>query len=494
MTEALGANERLRGGPSELLASTAFSHELDGTDCLFGDMNLADMAHLAELHRIGICTDEERKLIGSGLLHLVDSGADAVPWDPSIGDIYNNRTAYLESRIGQAIGHIHTGRARREATTTAWHLVCRRRLLELKAAVCDLAQELVFLGERESSTWMTDFTYLQHAQPTTLGHYLLGFVGPLLRDLARIDLAYSWVNQSPAGSGSVNGTAISLDRYRLAESLGFPELVLHTRDAMWAADIAVDVGVHALLPLVTGARLVEDLFVWSTAEFGYFEPADEHSRTSVIMPQKKNPYALAYLRGAVRSAVGMSTSIINTQLTPSGQPDSRTTSYVMVPELLEEARNSLLLLSEVMHRGEFRAERMAAQVMTGHTYATDLCDYLVSVHPIDNRMAHRVVGTAVRLAFDRGYSTITEELFVEAATQSEVNVPWVGSDVMSQLGNAEELIEWRKTTGGAARPSFELMASNAANRIQDHRSSIARERSRVAQAEQRLVDLTRSNS
>ena len=35
-----------------------------------------------------------------------------------------------------------------------------------------------------SRTWMPDQTYLQHAQPSTFGHYLLSFAYPVLRDAA----------------------------------------------------------------------------------------------------------------------------------------------------------------------------------------------------------------------------------------------------------------------------------------------------------------------
>ena len=35
--------------------------------------------------------------------------------------------------------------------------------------------------------------------------------------------------------------------------------------------------------------LASDFFIWYSHEFGMVEPADEHSGSSSIMPQKKNP-------------------------------------------------------------------------------------------------------------------------------------------------------------------------------------------------------------
>ena len=46
---------------------------------------------------------------------------------------------------------------------------------------------------------MADQTYLQHAQPSTFGHYLLSFAFPVLRDGQRLCEALEWIDASPAG-------------------------------------------------------------------------------------------------------------------------------------------------------------------------------------------------------------------------------------------------------------------------------------------------------
>ena len=87
---------------------------------------------------------------------------------------------------------------------------------------------------------MADYTYLQPAQPTTFGHYLLGFAYPLLRDLERLQALFNRTNQSPAGCGSVNGSRLPQNRKRLAELLGFDGLAQHARDAMWQPDSPIE--------------------------------------------------------------------------------------------------------------------------------------------------------------------------------------------------------------------------------------------------------------
>ena len=64
-------------------------------------------------------------------------------------------------------------------------MAVRQRLLDLGLALAGFGEALAGSARGHRSTLMPDFTYLQHAQATTLGHYLLGFAYPLVRDLDR---------------------------------------------------------------------------------------------------------------------------------------------------------------------------------------------------------------------------------------------------------------------------------------------------------------------
>ena len=55
---------------------------------------------------------------------------------------------------------------------------------------------------------MPDQTYLQQAQPSTFGHYVLAFAYPALRDAERLRDGLDWVNRSPGGAGCVNGSRL----------------------------------------------------------------------------------------------------------------------------------------------------------------------------------------------------------------------------------------------------------------------------------------------
>src|SRR5262249_56810939 len=136
-------------------------------------------------------------------------------------------------RVGAAAGGLHAGRPRREAVRIALRLHLRGVLEDLIEAAASLSGAIADLAGRHTRTWLPDQTYLQHAQPSTFGHYLLSFAYPTLRDTDRLLQAEEWTNLSPGGAGCVNGSRLLSDRDRVAGLLGFTGVIEHTRDAMW---------------------------------------------------------------------------------------------------------------------------------------------------------------------------------------------------------------------------------------------------------------------
>jgi argininosuccinate lyase len=445
----LGEGSRLDEVPSERLAATAFGFELESAPWLWRHLSIADLAHTRELVEAGVLDVETGSRLVGQLLEMHDVPLSAVELDPVVGDVYNNRDKILRDRFGPDIGRIHTGRARREATTLAWHLVLRELAVAWLGSQLELLDAVLQVSDRHRDTLMPDFTYLQHAHPTTLAHYLLCFAYPMSRDVARVRDVLAQVNRSPAGAGSVNGSRFPLDRERLARSMEFDGVVTHTRDAMWAPDLALGVMSAALMSLTTIDRMAEDLEIWATSEFGFVTLADRHCRTSVIMPQKKNPYALSMIRGHARAAVGDTAAVTATNLTPSGQPDNRATSYVRVPSTVTVASGCAALLAEVVGQARFDPDRMAEQAANGFAYSTDLCDFLVLDTGIDNRSAHRIVGRAVREAVAAGRSDLEADDLTAAARSLEIPLPQLDASAVSAERDLRRLIDLRTGTGGA---------------------------------------------
>ena len=441
----LGRDARLSESHSPLMAEVTFGAELATYSSLWPWLSIADMAHVRSLVDAGVIEADAGRALLSGLVAVHHEPMPDL--DPDLGDLYNNREVLLRDRLGELADQIHTGRARREATTVAWHLETRARAEEAVGSLSRLVQTLTDVAEKFADAPMSDFTYLQHAHPTTLGHYLLTFAFPLSRDIDRLVAALSQVNRSPAGSGSVNGSRLPIDRDALARDLEFDGLILHNRDAMWAPDLALDPVAAAMSALISIDRLAEELQIWASSEFGYFEPADRHARTSVIMPQKKNPYGLAMIRGHARDALGILVSVVTTNLTPSGQPDNRVAAYGKVPAILRTVSGAATLLAEHIEFGRFDTERMDAGSRVGFTSSTEICDWMTIEHGVTNRAAHSLVGRAVRAAIDRGAEQLALEDLEHASNELGIELPPISEEELSSLQDPATIIRERQNPG-----------------------------------------------
>lgn len=473
MVEFLGRGARLKAAPSDALAASAFRHELRATPLLFAALGHADMAHVAALIQAKVLDAGTGRRILAGLLRLQERPLDTLGFDPKLGDLYDNRDALLQAELGADAGRIHTGRARREAVTTAWQLVCRGRMVVLAQGLVDLCQTLVDLARRHRGTLMPDYTYLQHAHPTTLGHYLLGFVHPLLRDLERVERATDRIDRCPAGSGSVNGSRFPLDRAYLARLLGFSGLLVHNRDAMWAPDTTTEAMTALVTTMTNLDRLAEDLVLWATEEFSFVELSDAHCRTSVIMPHKKNPYGLAHVRGRARNLLGTWTGLAANALTPSGQPDNRVFAYQDLPEAIEETTACVRLMTEIVTQATFDEARMRAAAERGYAYSTDLCDFLVLETGIDNRTVHRIVGLAAARCIERG-SEIRADDVREAASAIGVALPAFDDAAFDRNRDPAWLVALRRGPGGAGEAPMEAMLAACGEAVERAHASWAR--------------------
>ena len=187
-------------GPAapELIAA---GFELENADAgiLHRGMNLADIAHLLDLSATGVIPPEAARSLLALLLATMDIPAAEFPYDPANGEPYNSRERYFVSQVGDVAGWLHAGRPRREAVRVAFRLRLRDDLTDLIEASADLAAELAARSREHAETLMADQTYLQHAQPSTFGHYLLSFAFPVLRGGQRLSEALEWTDASPGG-------------------------------------------------------------------------------------------------------------------------------------------------------------------------------------------------------------------------------------------------------------------------------------------------------
>ena len=346
--------------------------------------------------------DDARALV-RGLLELHAIPGDEFPWDPSLGDAFNAREAELERRVGNAAaGWLSAGRPRREAFRVALRLTARSTARELHDALTDQAGALTRHARATRDALATDYTYLQPAQPTTIGHLLLTYAYPALRDADRVRTSYTALGASVAGAGGSAGSRWALDRTRLAELLGCDEVIEHAKDAAWQADVYVELLATVAIAATHQSQLGQDFEIYASQEFGLVELGDAHSRASALMPQKKNPYALAAIRTQAGQAAGDLAAALATLHTGSARTDHFHLLNGTVPRALEEAVAIARLTASVLNGIELRPARFEQVARASFVTAADVADVLALDGGLDYRSAHKVVGRAVRDLVEAG--------------------------------------------------------------------------------------------
>ncbi len=469
----LELGERLSQAPSARLVASAFGDELQTQMGLAEMVGWVDLAHTLCLAESGAIPKSAARELIPALIDL-QSPTDFAP-HPELGDLYTNREAWLADRTS-AVGWLGVARARREALTTAFHLKLCHALCALGEALAAMIDALSAASLRHKSSLMPDYTYLQAAQPTTFGHYLQSFAWPLLRDIERAMALHAHVDQCPAGIGSSNGSTIPQDRWALARRLGFPAPARHARDAMWMQDLSLDAGAIAAGAAITLSRLSEDLMIFASAEYGFVRLADRHSRASKIMPQKRNPFALAYIRGIANRLIGVQAGISAAGRTPSGQMDNRLYVYDAAPDALDSASEAALLAAECVCGLSFDEARAAQALADRSVCASDLAERLTLEARIDFRTAHGAVGLLVTQLEAQGRrlaEAAPEDL--SAALQSSgvrLDPERTGTILLSAL-TLENCVAARQGYGCAAPSEVAAMAEELMVATQRQRDKIA---------------------
>jgi argininosuccinate lyase len=464
----LGVADRLHSSPAPELVATAFAAELEQQDALFEGIGFADIAHTIMLIEAGVIPAAPGAALLSFLLKLQPRPRDFVP-DPALGDLYTNREAWLSARTPSA-GWLGAGRARREATTTGYLIGTRWRLLELIGALIETGRALADCAERHRDSLMPDYTYLQASQPTTFAHFLMGFGCALMRDLDRARSLFARVNLSPAGCGSSNGSILPQNRERLAALLGFDGLVRHARDAMWEPDLPIEALSVATAAAVNLDRLAEDLMIFSTAEFGFVELADAHARTSKIMPQKKNPFALGYIRSIANKLLGLQTAMAVCGRTPTGQMDNRMQPYADVPGALGTAAQAAILMGKLVAELSFDHSRARHALDSSFACATDLAELIMAKSNVDFRTAHRLVARLTRDMVDkRGRNFRITSGDLDAVAVEMIGRPLaLSQQLLDEAADPVVAVSRRAGVGGAAREAVSAVIEECRSGLWKH--------------------------
>ncbi len=419
------------------------------------DLCAVNAAHLVMLREVGLIDEGDSAQLAAALIGLREAGAGAIECDPAREDGYFNFEAALMRQAGaEAGGRLHLGRSRNDINATLDRLAARRIALDLAGSCIALRRTLLERARNHAATVMPGYTHLQPAQPITFGFYLTGVAEALARDTQRLLNACNAIDLCPLGACALAGTSVPIDRARLAALLGFEAVMLHAQDAVTSRDYAHDLAAAMLSLASTWGRFAQDLYVWGTQEFALVSFPDRIAGTSSIMPQKKNPIAIEYLKasaGEVLGGVVASFAIVKGGHFSHAGDTGRSALAPLWPAL-RLAGNALTIARIVTEAVQPEIESMAVRAAAGFATATDIADCLVRDAGLSFRQAHHVVAELVREALAAGAApqALSPDNVCRAAETVLARSITLSADQLARAVDPAQSIAARVSTGAAA--------------------------------------------
>ena len=200
------------------------------------------------------------------------------------------------------------------------------------------------------------------------------------------------------------------------------------------------------------SRIAEELIIWCSDGFGLIKLSDKVVTGSSIMPQKKNPDLMEYLRGKTGSVYGNLFSMLTIL---KGLPLSYFKDLQDDKEIVfkthETLINNIKILDEILNNMTPNKKKMLDLANMGFITATDLADYLVKNHAMSFRNAYQKTAAIVNYA-EKNKKKL-HDLNLEELKKI---VPKLTKDVL-QIFDLKYSINSKKSYGGTAFDNIKKM-------------------------------------
>jgi len=450
-------------------------------------------AHLAMLAAQGIVTPGDAHAIRVAIDSVSQDDIRRVHYDGSYEDLFFYVERLIVDACGEDVaGRLHTARSRNDIDMTMYRMRQRELVLDLLGATFLLRRSLLDLIGRHHDTIFAVHTHTQRAQPSTVAHYLLAVVEQLERDAARLTGAYERTNRNPLGACAITGTGFPIDRYLTSDLLGFNGPTVNTYGSIATVDYLLESASAASVLLAGFGRFVQDLLLWSTAEFHYVRFGDGFVQSSSIMPQKRNPVAIEHARAIASKALGQAQAIFTSiHNTPFGDiVDTEDDLQPLVFSMFRDATRTIRIVAAALTTAEFDAAQLEARAGEGWTTLTELADTLARDHNLPFRTAHTI---SARLMAGREAQPNRPigELLAEASAALPTG-PLAYSDAeLTAILSPRHFVNVRRTLGGPAPEETERAAKVSRTQLEMDEAWRDSAAGKLAEAERRLAERSR---
>ena len=367
-------------------------------------------------------------------------------------DIHMNIEKRLFDIIGDDAGFVHTARSRNDQVITDFKLWLRNSTNEIVKLLNTSIKIILICADKNIKTIMPGFTHLKNAQPISFAHYLLAYVEMFKRDKKRFKNNLDNLMENPLGVAAIAGTSFNIDRNFTTKKLKFSTPTKNSIDTVSDRDFAIDFLYAVSVCSLHISRFAEEFIIWNSDAFKLIQLNDKIVTGSSIMPQKRNPDPLEFLRGKSGNAFGNLFSMLTIlKGLPLSYFKDMQDDKDLVFKSYDQLKNSLLIFNDILKNFSANKKRMFELAKSGHTTATDLADYMVKELHFPFRKSYEITSKIVNFAESKRKNL--DELDINELKKIE---PKLNEDVL-KIFDLRNSIKSKKSYGGTSFENIKKM-------------------------------------
>ena len=396
-------NKAIWGSRIKKDASTLFQkvgNSIDIDKKLFKEDILTSITHVEMLFRQKIISFKIKNKIIYGLNKIEkEILKNKFEYNKKYEDIHMNIEKRLFQIIGDEAGYLHTARSRNDQVITDFKIWITSATKQIIKNLDNITKTILIISEKNVETIMPGFTHLKNAQAISFAHYLMSYIEMFNRDKKRFFNNLESLSECPLGVAALSGTSFNIDRDFTSKKLGFKKPTNNSIDTVADRDFVLDFLYSASVCSMHISRISEELIIWNSDGFNLIALSDKVVTGSSIMPQKKNPDLLEFLRGKTGSTYGNLFSMLTIL---KGLPISYFKDLQDDKEILfksnEILNDCISILNEVLKNLRPNKKKMLELANSGYITATDLADHLVKNYSMPFREAYHTTALIVNFA------------------------------------------------------------------------------------------------
>jgi len=442
---------RIKKNSSSLFAKVGSSIDVDKR--LYKQDIQASTIHVEMLLKKKIISLQVKNKIVWGLKKILNEIIKKkFNFDKQSEDIHMSIEKRLFEIIGEDAGFIHTARSRNDQVLVDFKLWMIEATNDIIKEINSNTSSILKIAEKNIFTIMPSFTHLKNAQPISFAHYILAYVEMFQRDKKRFLNNREALMENPLGVAAIAGTSFDIDREYTTKKLKFKKPTGNSIDTVSDRDFVLDFLYSISVCSNHISRFAEEFILWNSDAFDLIKLKDKVVTGSSIMPQKKNPDTLEYLRGKTGNVYGNLFSMLTIL---KGLPLSYFKDLQDDKELafksFDQIKICLQIMREVLNNFIVNKKKMIQLAETGYTTATDLADHIVKEHKYPFRKAYLVTTKIVNLAEKKG------KKLQELTMQEIKSVDKKLSENVLKLFNLKNSVKSKKSYGGTSFENIKKM-------------------------------------